>query len=159
MNGMDLKQIALVFSVLSVAAVPTLFAQATSGSAEPTPGIGVNEDSNTVRVEKEITTRLVVPAIVTQRCAATITISFQQRNTAARVEGAIENPTCTNASGTYEINVSTRDAAGETRRMQFSEVWQQVDSNVVEFNKDYEIGAEVDLTRVQVRSTHCECVD
>lgn len=90
-------------------------------------------------------------------CAAAIKLDYQQRNTVARVNGTLENPTCAASSGSYDIVVTLRDAAGEAQTLTFSEPWQRSDAADISFTHDYPIGDNTDLRRVTARGVTCSC--
>ena len=90
-------------------------------------------------------------------CAAAIKLDYQQRNTFARVNGTLENPTCPASSGSYDIVVTLRDVAGEAQTLTFNESWQRSDAGDVSFTHDYPIGDNTDLRRVTARGVTCSC--
>ena len=90
-------------------------------------------------------------------CEPTMAIRYEQRNTVARVEGTIENPTCAACSGEYTIAVRIRDESGESKTLEFDGQWQRVDDQPVKFTADYPVGANVDLLNVRTKSLRCVC--
>jgi hypothetical protein len=92
-----------------------------------------------------------------QSCNATMDIEYEQRNTVARVEGTIENPSCAACSGEYTIAVRIRDASGEFQTLEFPGKWQRADDKPVKFKADYPVGANVDVVSVRTKGVHCVC--
>ncbi len=107
--------------------------------------------------EKGTTFTIELPAIETLNCQASIAIDYTQNDTVARVDGTLENKTCAASSGSYVISVSTIDANNKLQTQQFTETWQRDDDQPVKFGKDYPIGSNVDLVRVQTPRVQCKC--
>jgi hypothetical protein len=116
-------------------------------------------ETTTVRFEQELKLSIDLPAVPTMQCAATTTTEYQQRNTSARVDGAIAISDCTAAAGAYEVAVRIKDESGEDRVLEFSERWQRNDDRDVSFSADYPIGENVELVSVRLRNLTCTCSD
>lgn len=125
----------------------------------PSSQININKvnNSKTIRFEHETKTTIEIPAIEFMSCQANISLSYHQRNTLARVNAIIENQNCTASNGTYEIAISIRDENGDAQTLSFDESWQQTSSDTINVTKDYKIGNNIDLRRVQARSVDCTC--
>ena len=114
-------------------------------------------DQDVARTEQEITTTIKVPAIESDACETAIRFEFSQRGTLARLQGTIENRTCAASAGEYSVAVRVRDAAGESKTLEFRESWQRADDQPVTFKSDYPIGDNVDLLNVRARPLRCTC--
>lgn len=90
-------------------------------------------------------------------CDSTMAIEYEQRNTVARVEGTIENPSCAACTGEYTIAVRIRDESGESKTLEFPGKWQRADDKPVKFRADYPVGANVDVLNVRAKALHCVC--
>jgi hypothetical protein len=133
------------------------------GCADGTTGTRIacdpKEQSESVRVEKEITIPVKITPRETVACQATMSLEYHQRDTAARVEALIQNAACSASSGEYTIAVTTRDEQGETRVLDFQEFWHRSDDQHVQAIADYPIGENVDLVSVRARRLSCTCDD
>jgi hypothetical protein len=116
-------------------------------------------ETTTVRFEQSLKLLIDVPAILSAQCAATTTIEYQQRNTSARVDGAIAISDCTAAAGEYSVAVRVKDDSGQEQVLEFSETWQRSDDRDVSFSADYPIGENVELVSVRLRNLTCTCAD
>lgn len=105
------------------------------------------------------TFQIEVPAIKPEACQGSIALTYQQRNTIARVTGAIKNPTCAASSGNYELTINVEDADGKRQALNVTETWERSDAADVQFTTDYEIGENVDLVNVRTRRIRCECAE
>jgi hypothetical protein len=112
-----------------------------------------------VRFEQELNLLFDLPAIVSVQCAATTTTEYQQRNTSARVAGAIAISDCTAAAGAYKVAVRVKSESGEDQVLEFGETWQRSDDRDVSFSADYPIGENVELVSVRLRNLTCTCAD
>jgi hypothetical protein len=115
------------------------------------------EDQVVAHTEQELTTTIKLPAIENDACDTTLRFEFSQRGTLARLQGTIENRTCAASTGEYSVAVRIRDAAGESKTLEFRESWQRVDDQPVTFKSDYPIGDNVDLINVRARPLRCTC--
>jgi len=94
------------------------------------------------------------------QCEATTLTEYFQRNDIARVSGTISISVCpAGTTGSYAVVARVRDEAGEIRPIEFNETWQRDDASDVAFNKDYPIGADVELVNVRVRGLKCTCAE
>ena len=98
-----------------------------------------------------------VPAAPPTACEAVLSLTYDQRNTNAQVEGTIENPTCAASSGDFALGITVKDAKDELQTLEFTEKWQRSDDKPISFKKLYPIGENVDLRRVTPRKVHCVC--
>jgi hypothetical protein len=132
-------------------------------SAEDTsPRVTVErmEDGDTrIRMENRINTTITLQPPETRECRAAIAVTYYQRNTQARVTGTLDNSYCAASSGEYRIRISLRNDAGESSALDFIEPWQRGDNETIEFTRDYDIGENVDLSRVQARGLSCTCAE
>jgi hypothetical protein len=133
------------------------------GCADGTTGTRIacdsKEQSEAVRVEKEITIPVRLTPRETSSCQATMSLEYHQRDTIARVAGTIRNEACAASSGEYTIVVTTRDEQGDTRVVEFQETWRRSDDQHVQTIADYPIGENVDLVSVRARRLSCACDD
>jgi hypothetical protein len=120
--------------------------------AEPKP--------TTVRTEATVKLPSIdEPAPPTARCEAVTTTEYQQRNTIARVNSTLAIKSCAAAAGSFTFLVRVRDASGEIKPLEFSEMWQRSDDHDIKFIADYPIGEDVELVTVRVRDLRCTCAD
>jgi hypothetical protein len=117
------------------------------------------EETTTLRVEQELKLSIELLGIPSLQCAATTTTEDQQRDTSARVDGAIAISDCTAASGAYKVLVRVKGASGESEVLEFDETWQRSDDRDVSFSADYPIGDDVELVSVRLRGLTCTCAD
>ena len=117
------------------------------------------KDQVVIRHETKITTTIEVKPLKLVECQADVGVQYHQRNTAARVEGTIENKICAASSGEYTIAIRIKDEAGEPKTLEFRESWQRDDDRPISVATDYPIGANVDLVSVRARSLHCVCAE
>ena len=117
------------------------------------------EETTTLRLTQEIKLSIELPAIPNAQCAATTTTEYQQRNTSARVNGAIAISDCTAAAGAYKVAVRVKDESGQDQVLEFNETWQRSDNRDVSFAGDYPIGENVELVSVRMRNLTCTCSD
>ncbi len=133
--------------------------QSEAGNAQR---ISVEKDGNTtrIRVDSDISIKLkVLPPPKTATCQAAVSISYEQRNTFAHVDGTLTNTMCTASSGNYQMSVTFSDPNNEIKILEFNSAWQRSDYQDVSFSADYEIGDNVDLIRVRTRQVSCVCAD
>lgn len=162
----------LALACLCLVSLVAFSAQPDDRGAQPRKGAIENQRQSTqVSVEKAgKSTRIVVhkdlPPIEvnlqtkpTGRCEATLSLSYGQRNTIARVETLIDTADCASCSGNYSLVVAVRDANGERKTLKFDESWRRTDNQPLRFTKDYSIGANVDVVRVHAEGLHCICAD
>jgi hypothetical protein len=116
-----------------------------------------DQDEKRIILESEITMRASIPERQVLTCQATVRLSFDQRNTVARVDGDIQHEACPASSGEFEVQVSFRDAAGDMQRQSFSETWQREHGESLAFTRDYRMGEETSLSQVTARNIRCSC--
>jgi len=154
--AMALAAVALaVLAALATAQeAPSAGSQATHITVEKDHGRG-----KTTRIagEKVLSTEIEIAAPPSTACQATITVSYDQRDTVAAVEGAIDNAVCAASHGDYVVVVTVRDASGDLKTLEFKEAWKRDDASPVPFKAEYKIGPNVDLVRVRPRSGSCAC--
>jgi hypothetical protein len=133
------------------------------------PAAGSTDQSSRLTVDKNTKTHITTVSVAKdipidiqttikgQSCEPTMSIRYEQRNTVARVEATIENPTCAACTGQYTIAVRIRDESGESKTLEFEGQWQRADDQPVKFTTDYPVGANVDLLNVRTKSLHCLC--
>lgn len=92
-------------------------------------------------------------------CYPTTSVEYQQHNDVAAVTGTISLDDCAKASGEYRVSVRIREESGELKNIDFTESWSRVDRAPVAIEREYPIGANVDLIRVRFRSKSCTCAD
>ncbi len=110
-------------------------------------------------IEHELTTTITLPApqIQSLQCQAELAISYLQKNTIADVEGTLENNDCAASSGSYVLSVRTTDANGMMTTQEFPQTWAREDDQDVTFRYEFEIGENVELTRVRAQKVQCRC--
>jgi hypothetical protein len=116
-----------------------------------------NVEPTTVRAEVRLKNATAAPSA--PQCEATTLTEYSQRNNVARVKGTISIANCpAGTTGTYDIVARVKDEAGETKPIEFSEIWQNDAAQDVPFSADYPIGDNVELVNVRVRNLKCTCV-
>jgi hypothetical protein len=136
--------------------VPTC--QASGGGTRMRSNCDVDQ-TTTARMEHELNVSVKVPALPSTQCGATTTTEYQQRNTIARVNSALQIADCKVASGAFTIALRIKDESGEIKPLEFNETWQRSDDQDVQFTADYPIGENVELVSVRVRGLRCTCAD
>ncbi len=111
------------------------------------------------RTEKEVEFSLELPPTKIVQCAATIDVSYTQRDSTVGVEGTIAHTVCGASSGDYKLVVSVRNENRELQTLEFLESWQRQDDQPVKFSGAYPIGENVDLVRVRPVLLRCTCAD
>jgi len=115
------------------------------------------DQKKTVILESEMTMRATLPERQVLTCQATVQLSYDQRNTVARVDGEVRHEACPVSVGEFEVQVSFRDAAGDMQRQSFSETWQRQSGESLAFTRDYLMGEETSLSQVTARNVRCSC--
>lgn len=115
------------------------------------------QEPATSRTEREIRFSIEVPAIPSAQCEASISTTYDQRNTVARVASTITAAGCAAASGKFMVTVRVRDQGGTQQTLEFDETWQRTDDRDVSLTTDYPIGENVELLSVRVRGMSCTC--
>jgi len=111
------------------------------------------------RSEAELTTTVRLAAPEVPFCSGQINVDYAQWDTIARVEGKLVNETCAASTGEYEIVVRIKDDSGEIKTLEFVETWQRSDDLPITFMKDYTIGENVELIRLNARWLRCTCLE
>jgi hypothetical protein len=139
--------------------------------ADDEPAAGADQSSRVV-VDKNTHTHITTISVAKElpieiqthigsgiTCAPTMSITYEQRNDVARVEGTIENPACAACTGDYTIAVRIRDASGESKTLEFPGTWRRADDRPVKFTTDYPVGANVDVLSVRSKTLRCVCAE
>jgi hypothetical protein len=93
------------------------------------------------------------------QCAATVEVTYTQRDSVVGVEGTIANNVCGASSGDYKLLVSVRNEGRELQTLEFFESWQRQDDQPVKISGSYPIGQNVELVRVRPVQLRCTCAD
>lgn len=128
-----------------------------NASRLPAPECGMTKPPIITNKEMTMTTKFVIPTMSGDACQARVQIEYSQVASIARVKGTIENETCAASGGNFVIAARVRDAANETKTLEFTEQWLRDDDKILTFSSDYSIGDNVDLVRVQVLKVECKC--
>ena len=116
------------------------------------------EAQETVRTEHEVSVRAALPARSGPQCEASALTEYSQQNTMARIQGSISIANCpAGSTGKFTIVARVRDDSGDTELLEFSKAWQRDDAEDHKFNSDFEIGENVELVSVRLRSLDCTC--
>jgi hypothetical protein len=154
----DLSRLALILTVLVPLA--RLADEPAPDSAGQSSRLAVDKNarthSTTISVSRELPIEIQT-TIKGHSCDPTMALRYEQRDTVARVEATIENPSCAACSGEYTIAVRVRDDSGESKTLEFEGQWQRADDRPVQFTKDYAVGTNVDVLNVRAKSVHCVC--
>ena len=115
------------------------------------------QEETTVRAQANLRSAAAAPSA--PQCEATTLTEYSQRNNVARVTGTISLANCpAGTTGTYNVVARVKDETGETKPIEFSEIWQNDAAQDVQFTADYPIGDNVELVNVRVRNLKCTCV-
>jgi hypothetical protein len=161
-TGVNMMSSAGRLALLLAALVPlaALAEEPAAGSADQSSRTTVDKNGRThvttISTAKDISVEIQA-GVKAQSCDATIAIEYEQRNTVARVEATIENPSCAACSGDYTIAVRVRDESGELRTLEFPGKWERADDKPVKLTADYPVGTNVDVVNVRTRGLHCVC--
>ena len=158
-----MSSVARLLCILVVLAPFAVLGDEPPAGADQSSRIVVDKDKHThittISVAKELPIEIQTHIGSGIRCEPTMSITYEQRNDVARVEGTIENPSCAACSGDYTIAVRLRDASGESKTLEFPGTWQRADGRPVKFTEDYGIGTNVDVVNVRAKSLHCVCAE
>ena len=95
----------------------------------------------------------------TGACKAELLLEYFQKGTEAHVKTTLTNEECGASSGNYTIRVRYKDAQGELGLAEFEEAWNRDDDGMVINEKDYFVGDDVDIVRVNSRRLSCNCTE
>jgi hypothetical protein len=116
------------------------------------------EARQAVRTEHEVSVPVALPTPSGPQCEASALTEYSQRDTIARIQGSISIANCpAGSTGKFTIVARVRDESGETELIEFSKAWQRDDTEDHKFNSDFEIGENVELVSVRLRSLDCTC--
>ena len=93
----------------------------------------------------------------TGACSAELFLEYFQKETDAHVKIVLNNEECGASSGNYTIRVRYKDAQGELGLVEFEEAWNRDDDGNVVNEKDYFVGDDIDIVRVNSRRLSCSC--
>ncbi len=154
----SLSRLASILALLVTLAA--LADEPAAGSPDQSSKLTIGKDRHThittIAVSKDLPIEIQT-TIKGHSCDPTMAIQYEQRNTVARVEGTIENPSCAGCTGEYTIAVRVRDESGESKTLEFQGQWQRADDKPVKFTADYAVGANVDVLNVRAKALHCVC--
>lgn len=122
------------------------------------PLLAVAEEESRINNEAEI--RLTIEAkheYATDICTAAMELEYYQKGASAHVEASLDNDQCGASSGTYNLEIRYRDAAGNVQTKEVAETWERDDSSPLELAKDYFVADDIDLIRVRPRKLRCTC--
>ncbi len=94
---------------------------------------------------------------VTNACEARLEVSYYQKGDSVHVETELSNDQCGASSGSYALEVRYRGDDGETRSVEFEELWERSDAEPITLGKDYYVAENIDVLRVRSRRLRCEC--
>lgn len=92
-------------------------------------------------------------------CKARVELRYAQSGEQADVRAQISNEDCAASTGNYELRLRITDASGERHTLKFSEDWSRDDALLIETDRSYEIGDDVDLVSARLTSASCQCVN
>jgi hypothetical protein len=92
-------------------------------------------------------------------CKADLHIEYFQRGTDAHVKTMLSNDECGASSGDYTIRIRYKDAQGELGLVEYDETWSRDDDVTVTNEKEYFVGDDIDLVRVNTRRLSCSCTE
>lgn len=92
-------------------------------------------------------------------CKADLRIEYFQKGADAHVKTMLSNEACGASSGNYTIRIRYKDSQGELGLVEYEEAWNRDDDVTVTNEKDYFVGDDVDLVRVNTRRLSCMCTE
>lgn len=92
-------------------------------------------------------------------CKANLHIEYFQKGTDAHVKTMLSNEECGASSGDYTIRIRYKDAQGELGLVEYEEAWTRDDDVTVTNEKEYFVGDDIDLVRVNTRRLSCSCTE
>ena len=127
--------------------------------ASPAPSIKISRSSEHKTESKEFE----VPVDVeleykSAGCEAKLNIEYFQSGENAEVSSTVINNQCAASFGSYTVQVRYRGDDGELETRNYEETWERGDADPVLAKRQYFIGENVDLVRVQSRGLTCSCV-
>ena len=156
----DVSRLAWVFAVLLPLGAHG--DEPAAGASDRAPKVTVDDNrrthTTTIAVAKDIPIEIRA-SVKGPSCEPTMALEYEQRNTVARVEATIDNPSCAACTGDYTIAVRVRDDSGDSRTLEFPGQWQRADDKPVTFTADYPVGTNVDVVNVRAKALHCVCGD
>ena len=90
-------------------------------------------------------------------CNAELHLEYFQKGTDAHVKTTLKNEECGASSGNYTLRVRYTDAKGEMDLVEFEETWNRDDDAMVISEKEYFVGDDIDIVRVNTRRLSCSC--
>ena len=115
--------------------------RAAGGGSRVRPNCGSETTTAAFRTEQELQITIEVPPLSSAQCSATSTTQYEQRNTIARINSALQVSDCAAASGTFTVAIRTRDESGADKPLEFSETWQRSEGKDAQFTADYACAA------------------
>jgi hypothetical protein len=93
----------------------------------------------------------------TDACKADLSLEYFQKGANAHVKSTLSNEECGASSGDYTVRVKYKDSAGASQLVEFEEAWIRSDDADVVSEKDYPLGDDMDIVRVQSIKLSCHC--
>ncbi len=90
-------------------------------------------------------------------CEADLHLEYFQTGPDAHVKTKLINETCGASSGNYTIRIRFKDAKGNMDLVEFEEAWNRDDDATLTSEKNYFVGEDIDITRVNSRRLSCSC--
>lgn len=91
-------------------------------------------------------------------CTATVELRYTQSGEQAGVHSQISNEDCAASTGSYKLRLHIIDASGERHTLSFSEDWSRDDAQLIETERSYDIGDDVELVSARLTAASCQCV-
>jgi hypothetical protein len=92
-------------------------------------------------------------------CKVELRLEYYQKGADAHVKTMLSNEACGASSGNYTIRIRYKDAQGELGLTEFEEAWNRDDDGMVVNEKEYFVGDDVDIVRVNSRRLSCSCTE
>lgn len=122
------------------------------------PWVLADDEERTINNEAEIKLTVELQQeFESNACKAELEVEYYQKGDSVRVDAVLTNSVCAASSGSYVMKVRYRGDDGETKMLEFPEVWQRSDAAPVESGKDYFIAENVDVIRVRSSKLRCVC--
>ena len=93
----------------------------------------------------------------TVACKADLRLEYLQKGLNAHVKTTLSNEECDASFGNYIVRIRYKDAQGEIDQVEFEETWIRNGDADVTSEKDYFVGDDIDIVRINTRRLSCSC--
>lgn len=135
---------------------------ATPGATSPASGEASRELGPLVRPGKVVHRQFKIRLPAQEygnSCRARVELRYAQSHEQVDVHAQISNEGCAASTGSYELRLRITDASGERHTLNFSEDWSRDDALLIETDRSYDIGEDVQLVSARLKAASCQCVN